>query len=191
VHRLELELHHQRILVGELTLRDNVTGAIKWQYARQLLTEEIARSRRYNYSLSLALVGIDDWPSVVERIGREAARALLATAGETLVRSLRNVDRVARYGASEFALLLPSTPLQGAEVAVERACGEVMRRTQLVVRAGIVHFPSGATTNEELMSEAEAALQLARATGLPIASQRLLEKQAPSEDEEQKPIEKS
>ncbi len=183
VRHLESQLRHQQILVGELTLRDSVTGAIKWQYARQIVMEEIARSRRYNYSLSLALVGIDDWPSVVERIGREAASALLGTVGETLVRSLRNVDKVARYGASEFALLLPSTPLEGGEVAVERACGEVMRRTQLVVRAGIAHFPSGATSSQELVGKAEAALQLARATGLPIASQRLLGKQALSMDE--------
>lgn len=183
VHRLEEELRMQRALIGELTVRDNVSGAIKWQYARQLLTEEIERSRRYNYSLSLALVGIEDWASVVERVGREEAREVLARAGETLVRSLRNVDKVARYGASEFALLLPSTPLGGAEVAVARASAEVMRRTQLLVRAGIAHFPSGATSSQELVAEAEAALRMARAAGLPIASQSLLGKQAPGGEE--------
>jgi diguanylate cyclase (GGDEF)-like protein len=171
---IDAAIRHSAILVEELTLRDTVTGAIKRRHAYQLLVEEIERSRRYNHFLSIVIVGVDNWEDILQERGAAGARELLVRLGEILVGCVRTVDRVSRHGDSEFALLLPETSAGGASIVAERIRRRVADETQLNVRAGIAEFPTDAVTSEELVAEANAALQFARAAETNIADRRLL-----------------
>ena len=155
-------------------MRDPVTGAIKRGHAHQLLVEEVRRSRRYNHSLSLLITDVDEWDAVLQERGPQGATEVLALLGGTMAKLVRTEDRVAHYGDSRFAIILPETPLAGARVVAERMCQKIAEEAKLTLRVGIAEFPTDATSSEELVSEAEAALQFARTAALRIVDRRVI-----------------
>jgi diguanylate cyclase (GGDEF)-like protein len=109
-------------LVREKSLarKDPLTGLVNGYFFRQLLGEELARSRRYSHLLSLAYVDLDNFKNVNDRLGHAAGDALLNEVGDLLRANSRNVDTAARLAGDEFALLMPETDNDVAIVAVER-----------------------------------------------------------------------
>jgi diguanylate cyclase (GGDEF)-like protein len=86
---------------------DGVTGLLSAHAFRGRLAEEIARARRYQRPLSLAVVVIDDFAGIETKHGFKASDKLLATIGMRLSQLTRAHDLVGRTGPSEFAILLP------------------------------------------------------------------------------------
>jgi len=141
---------------------------------RRGLRLEIARARRYEHTLSLLLVGLEDWPTLVARRGSPAAGRLLAEVAEAARRVVRDVDTVSLYGPDLLAILLPETALPGAAVVAEKI-ELVARERGLAVRTGAASYPDDAVTSEELAREAEAALDLARLSRVSFVSRARLE----------------
>lgn len=171
---IEDEAQRDTMLVEELTSTDPVTGVIKRRHAHQFLVEEIQRSRRYNHSLSLLIVDIDDWQRIARERGPLAATDLLARVAEILSALVRVVDKVSIHGRSEFAIILPETPLAGARRVAEKIYQTLIEETKLTVRVGISEFPTDAVSSEELVTEAEAGLEFAKAAELRIADRSLI-----------------
>jgi diguanylate cyclase (GGDEF)-like protein len=98
-------------LVGllRLTSREDVlTGLANRRYWDERFTEELARSLRTGASLSVAMIDIDGFKAVNDRLGHGAGDHLLvevANAWKVVVRS--SGDFVARVGGDEFGVLAP------------------------------------------------------------------------------------
>ncbi len=171
----EDEMLRQSILLDEVTMRDSITGVIKEQHARKLLSEETVRSRRYTHSLALLMVGIDDWEALAGERGPQRATELLVRLAGVLTKSIRNgIDTVSLHDNSGFMVILPETQQEGARSLAERICEQAAEEVGLVVRVGIAEFPTDAATPEDLITEADEALQFARAAELRIADRKLL-----------------
>lgn len=91
-----------------------------------------------------------------------------------MLRSLRQVDVPARIGGEEFAVLLPSTGLEGARLVAERlrramAADTVTRADGTVIRytvsIGLAPMQAGIAGLEELLERADRALYAAKAAG--------------------------
>ena len=91
-----------------------------------------------------------------------------------MLRSLRQVDVPARIGGEEFAVLLPSTGLEGARLVAERlrrtmAADTVTRADGTVIRytvsIGLALMQAGIAGLEELLERADRALYAAKAAG--------------------------
>jgi diguanylate cyclase (GGDEF)-like protein/PAS domain S-box-containing protein len=68
--------------------------------------------------LGLALIDLDDFKAINDRLGHAVGDALLIEVGERLRATVRPADLVARLGGDEFAVLLPSaTREQSARIA--------------------------------------------------------------------------
>ncbi|MBI3965924.1 MAG: diguanylate cyclase [Chloroflexi bacterium] len=173
--RLGVEIARDHDVIEELSMRDETTGAIKLQHANRMLIEEIERSRRYNRALSLVLVGVANWNDITEGRDEAERRELLAKLGAMLGEVVRTVDKVAYHGGCEFSLILPETPLQGAQVVAQKVATLGRERFTWEMRAGIAEFPTDAVTSEDLLKEAEAALAFAQASELRVAARSLLE----------------
>ena len=65
-------------------------------------------------------------------------------------------------------MLLPETPLDGAQVVAVRIQQAALEDVGLKTRIGAAVFPDDAVTVEALMQEAEAGLDLARLEGVSI-----------------------
>lgn len=160
--------------VEELTIYDEATGTLKRVYAEKELAGEVDRARRYKRPISVVMVGVDDWRSVVKERGDARAAEALIIAAAAMKESLRNMDRIARYDESVFLVLLPETPGEGAQVVARRLREVILQKAKLEIRCGVAEFPSDALGRDELISEAEAALRFAGTAGMDVAGHGLM-----------------
>lgn len=75
---------------------------------------------RHNRTYSVALFDIDFFKHYNDRYGHLAGDKALQLVAEHLQNAVRKSDRLYRYGGEEILLILPETPLAGAEILVRR-----------------------------------------------------------------------
>jgi diguanylate cyclase (GGDEF)-like protein len=115
----DLRAAHSQI--REMSITDTLTGVYNRQYLADGLPTEVERSRRYNHSLSLILCDVDRFKHVNDTLGHLAGDKVLVSIAQALERAIRrDVDWIVRYGGEEFIIVLPETPLAGAEAVAER-----------------------------------------------------------------------
>jgi GGDEF domain-containing protein len=165
-----LEEHEQQI--DGLTVR-KATGVYRAQHFTPLLAEEIERARRYRRPLTLVVAGIDGWADLEEDAPEEAQRQSRLVE-EHLVDATRTVDKVVDLGNGAWGIMLPETPLEGAEVVAARIAAGLGADIDLPARFGLADFPHGGVTADELLGEARQALAFGRMAGIQIADRRLL-----------------
>jgi len=159
----------------QLLMVDEKTGLYNFREFRRRLREEWARASRYNTSLSLVFLDIDDFKKLNDTLGHPAGDRVLAEFATLVVGGARANDFAARYGGEEFSIILPHTV---AEMAVRVA--ERIRRaveeflfdedetpTRITVSAGVATYPStrGVDSVDELVRAADVALYQAKDQG--------------------------
>lgn len=167
-------LDEQTTLIDELTVVDASTGAFRPRYIDTILPEEIDRARRYHRSLTLALVAVDGWPAIVRERGEVGAHALTGRIVEQLSLGTRTVDKIVQLGDGEFALVLPETPLEGAEIVAGRVQASASDAAGVLLRVGLANFPRDAVLSASLLEEARDALEYARTAELLVVDRTLL-----------------
>ena len=70
--------------------------------------------------MSVLLIGIDGFQNIEGEFGEKAAETVLRATTKCLKASMRDMDHIAHYDDSVFALLLPGAGLTEASVASER-----------------------------------------------------------------------
>lgn len=162
-----------RTLVDELTTHDDASGLLKRRYGELALEEEVMRARRTGEPLTVVLCAPDPVQEhPVELPPDEDAEAALM--GAALRDALRTTDRFSRLASSTFAAILPYTDAAGGAVVAEKVRRMCLERGGRPVRCGVASFPANAVSAAELIEEAMAALQLARAGDLELASPGML-----------------
>lgn len=168
-----LQRRHDSLLIEELT-PTSATGAMKWQHAQRQLAEEITRARRYKYPVTLALVGLDKVLENADDATIEAAIRQRSDLVRLLLARTRASDRISFRSEDELALVLPHTNAKGAVAFLEKNLPEIKVATGADPRIGVAEFPSDAGLPEELVTEAESALEFGRASGMRVVSRALL-----------------
>lgn len=97
----------------EMSRTDSLTGLYNHRTFYERLEEELQRARRYDSSLSIVLIDLDNFKAVNDRMGHQFGDDLLGKCAECLISELRGTDIVCRYGGDEFGVILPET--SGAE----------------------------------------------------------------------------
>jgi diguanylate cyclase (GGDEF)-like protein len=157
-----------------MSVTDGLTGLINYREFYHLLRNELERARRYNSSISLLIIDVDDFKRFNDRFGHLAGdRALKEIAG-LLRRCSRGSDIVARYGGEEFAIILPESTPAGALMMAERIKTDVGNHdfqpgvgesVCLTVSIGIYFSETGAHSEDQLVSCADEAAYRAKFMG--------------------------
>jgi GGDEF domain-containing protein len=163
---LTRQLEHDRRLIGELRLHDPATGLVRFQYARQTLKVEITRSQRYGTDLSLLVIELGNRQQIEEERGLSGMEETRRELGSLLLSLTRQVDTSFVNGT--LGSILPHTNPDGASIVAERLVANAARRLKLDLRVGIAHFPKDAVSEEDLIRDAEMALQVALTSGRPV-----------------------
>ena len=114
--RLRADLKAQRIL----TLIDPLTGVFNRLGYSEGLAREQARWRRDGGALSIAMCDLDLFKNINDQYGHSAGDKVLASVAELLGAQIRDCDVLCRLGGEEFAVILPETTLEGAQIAAEK-----------------------------------------------------------------------
>lgn len=155
------------------SLTDELTGLPNRHAFLRQLNAEIGRARRYGFSLSLALIDIDNLKGLNASHGESAGDSALYTYAHEIMSQFRGYDLVARYGDDEFAVLLPNTQKEGASRALDkvqkRAAGtfiEVNGKTiPLPSFSSVLTLYSHGEPPESLLQRADEALAQAKQRG--------------------------
>nr|MBF6592743.1 hypothetical protein [Ktedonobacterales bacterium] len=173
--RDEVQRQNDRQLIEDLVPTHGQTGLMKWSFALRSAHDEVLRARRYNSPMSLALVGPREPISPAgDEVDLDEIAIRLAPLAALLKELLRPTDLVALYRTGDLAILMPQTGLQGALIALDKVRGEASKRDLGAPAAGLAEFPDDGADMEELVTEAEHALQFARESELGIVSRGLL-----------------
>ncbi len=141
---------------------DPLTGLLNRRAFDERLTVEVARHKRYDQSFSLTVVDLDGFNTAADRLGEAACDELLRTIGAILTKSVRVMDACFRLGGAEFAIIMPGTSIEGANVLAER-CRSQMTDANLdgvTARLGVIE--AGEDSVEQLVERADAALKADR-----------------------------
>jgi diguanylate cyclase (GGDEF)-like protein len=154
---------------------DDLTGLYNYRFFREFLGREITRAGRSNAPLSLVIADVDHFKKYNDQNGHEAGNAVLVEIARLLRESTRGSDIAVRYGGEEFALILPYTPKQGAQLAAEHTRNAIAKHrfahqeTQpggnLTISMGVATFPADGASPEELVKNADSALYQAKKQG--------------------------
>lgn len=153
--------------MADLVITDDLTKLFNMRYLDRTLEVEIERAMRYNLSVSLIFMDIDFFKKVNDAYGHLIGSKLLVEVSQLLLRGLRRVDIVARYGGDEFVLVLPQTNVEAAKAIAERLRKSMEKHVfmkadnlslRLTASFGIASYPDHADTKEELMRLADEAM---------------------------------
>lgn len=170
---LELEKARLYEQVTELAIIDGLTDVFVRRHFMERFAEELVRSERMGFPLSLLLLDIDHFKRHNDEMGHLVGDAVLKEVARLLKRSIREIDLVGRYGGEEFAVLLPDTPREGALQVAERIRAAVDTHVfkaydesvHVTVSIGVAGFPKDAKTGQGLIDEADRALYGAKEKG--------------------------
>ena len=153
-------------------LRDPLTGLGNHRAFHEELARQVAASLRYQVPLSLLLIDLDEFKAINDGRGHAGGDRVLRGFGGLLAASLRLADRAFRVGGDEFAVLLPHTDLEGAQVVARRLLAQSLQPVlrvegvePLSFSGGISAMPGLALGTAQLYSQADAALYAAKRAG--------------------------
>jgi len=161
---------------------DDVTEIYNVRYLLQTTENEIRRAERYENPLSVLFLDLDRFKLVNDRYGHMVGSQTLRNLSQLLLRCVRQVDTLARYGGDEFTILLVDTPHEAALAIAER-----IRRTveehhfevvnpgtrqapeeahlRLQISIGVASFPGHASERDSLLDAADKAMYRAKSLG--------------------------
>jgi diguanylate cyclase (GGDEF)-like protein len=104
----------------QASTHDVLTGLFNRRMLIDRLKEESARCQRTQLPFSVAMLDIDDFKSVNDKLGHDAGDKVLSKVAQCLPLQLRESDVCGRWGGEEFLLIFPNTTLAEAMVVLER-----------------------------------------------------------------------
>ncbi|GMO64153.1 MAG: hypothetical protein Nk1A_0270 [Endomicrobiia bacterium] len=165
--------------IQTLTITDGLTGLYNQIYFKEVLREEIDRSRSNNLSLSLGILDVDFFKNINDEYGHQAGDSILFQVSSLLRARFRETDFIARYGGEEFAFMMLRTNSREAAKILEHIRLKIEKQRfflpleslypiqiKITVSIGFVSLTRGfPISEEEFIKNADKALYKAKRLG--------------------------
>ena len=151
---------------------DPLTGSLNRKGLDEAMEREIARARRLGSPLCLALLDVDNFKTINDRLGHAGGDAALVHLAQVTRKVMRPQDLLARYGGEEFVLVLPDTLAASGVTAMTRLQRELttrffMQGTEKVLitfSAGVAQLHDNESSADAII-RADKAMYLAKRSG--------------------------
>jgi diguanylate cyclase (GGDEF)-like protein len=168
--RDDLQVRYQEAVAD--ALKDPLTGLGNHRAFQEELDSQIESATRYEVPLALVLIDLDEFKQMNDSAGHAVGDQALASFGRLVGSVLRKVDRPFRIGGDEFALLLPHTDADAAQIVARRLLVSALQPNvrdpkvkPLSFSAGVSSLPDPATSRTQLYTQADTALHAAKRAG--------------------------
>jgi len=171
---LAIAVRNEQLLAQtrDSSVRDGLTGCFNRAYAIETLSKELRRASRTGHPVAVLMIDIDEFKAVNDRFGHLSGDALLTAVGARLATVLRTSDVKCRYGGDEFLVILPDTPIGGAEhvaAAVTHAVADLVLpesdEVSPTVSLGVAAALPGEQDAHAVIARADEALYRAKREG--------------------------
>jgi diguanylate cyclase (GGDEF)-like protein len=161
--------------VQKLSITDGLTRLFNRRYFSRNIENEVSRAARYDSSVCLLMVDIDNFKHYNDTNGHPAGDYVLSELADIMKTVVRETDIVTRYGGEEFAIILPETDKEGAARLAERLrrrvqdepfkLEETQPEGQLTISIGVACAPDDAETVSDFIDRADEMLYKAKNGG--------------------------
>ena len=159
----------------ERSAKDYLTGVYNRRAGEERLAEDLARAKRSESVLTLALVDVDQFKPINDRYGHQAGDACLKHVASVLQRNVREGDWLARWGGDEFLMALWEA---GGGHQAQRTLGRIAEEVgenpvvlpggqeiRLALSGGACRSTGQSETVEGVLARADQALYRAKEKG--------------------------
>jgi len=140
---------------------DPLTQVHNYRFYDEMAAQEGYRAMRYETTLALLALDLNDFKSVNDRFGHLRGDEALRETAAVIQQTVRNSDILCRIGGDEFAVLAPHTTHHEAEALgrrIERAVAESGVDLGITVSIGIAGYPRDTTDPSRLREIADRRL---------------------------------
>ena len=158
----------------EMATTDFLTGLVNRRQFIARIAEELARLQRMgNLHAAVLMLDLDFFKRINDCHGHAAGDAMLRHFAALLRGELRKIDTAARVGGEEFAIMLPGSEAQEAEIFAERLREKVAQSPlqlndqvlAITVSIGITVMRAGDADVDAVLIRADEALYRAKNSG--------------------------
>lgn len=104
----------------KLALLDPLTDLYNYRTFIKELKAELSRARRYQHSVALCMISIDNFEEMSKQYGPLTADAILKIIGNAVKHAVREVDISGRYNKHQFIIALTNSGVSGGAIVAER-----------------------------------------------------------------------
>ncbi len=166
--QLEKQMRSQIYQGSDIFVLDEVTGVFNPHYLTNRLDKEISRARRYQETLSLLVLDIENLPDINREYGHEMGDVVLREIAGILQHHARESETVARLSGTGFGVIFPRTTQKEAEKPLLRLRKIIAKHPyQLgkdslpiapLVKMGVAEYSPQIQGGEELLARARTNL---------------------------------
>ncbi|MDD0808764.1 GGDEF domain-containing protein [Curvibacter sp. RS43] len=151
---------------------DPLTGALNRKGLDETLKREIARARRQDTPMCVALLDLDNFKKLNDTLGHDTGDAALLHLVQVARSAIRPQDSLARYGGEEFLVVLPDTDQDKGVEVMKRLQRELTKKyflkdnekVLITFSAGVAQVGAEEDTAEAI-KRADQAMYLAKRSG--------------------------
>ena len=126
--QLEIDRLRQEVArARQESLADGLTGLTNRRGFDQALTDCLTAKDDSGHGPCLLITDIDHFKHINDSYGHLFGDKVLRAIAQVVKDSVKGRDTAARYGGEEFAILLPDTPIEGAQTLAEQIRTKVER----------------------------------------------------------------
>ncbi len=163
------EIVEKMILTYKRSIRDSKTNLYNMRFFEETLKLEIKECLRKKSKISLIIIDIDFFKKINDSYGHLVGDEILLELSNLLLKKIRDMDIVARFGGEEFIILVKDN-LTIAKKIVKRIQEEVnlnnlLKKYNLKISGGITEIKDSDKVPSDIISRADKALYMAKEAG--------------------------
>jgi diguanylate cyclase (GGDEF)-like protein/PAS domain S-box-containing protein len=153
-------------VIAEISITDRLTGLFNRRRIAQLVSQEIAISKRYERDFSAVLFDIDHFKQVNDQYGHQVADNALIQLTDILQTNTRESDIICRWDGGQFLIIARETKIDEAFTFADKLRKKIEEHKftdigLLTIHCGIAQYNKGETPSS-LFSRADSALDEAK-----------------------------
>lgn len=149
---------------------DVLTEIYNRRFFQQKIRDLVWNAKTFNQKLSLLIIDLDNFKDVNDTYGHIIGDKTLKLIAKFLHKKCRAIDYATRYGGDEFAIILPETNKNEANILASRLQYDFDeidlqlpdKNIKITLSIGIATFPEDAKNSDTLIDNADMALYNAK-----------------------------